>query len=423
MRSRLFSPPGRTRLYAGLPLLLLLLLLGLWALPGTRSRLLRVVSEGKRVAHHFEPAHTEWETASPEAEGLDGGALDALRRELESRRTRAFLVVRGNRLVYEWYPLARGPNAPHYTASLAKGVAASLALLVALGDSRLGLDDPASAYIPSWRKDSLRARIRIRDLLFHSSGVTDVDFVAGAAGRLSGWRARYYRNPAERFRLAIGTAPIEFAPGTRYAYSGVGYYALAYALTAALRGTEQTDVRALLAERVMRPLGVPDEDWRLSYGESYQIDGMRLYALGSGGSYTARAEARVGQLLLDRGEWEGRRLLERRWVDALLTRDGAAPYVATEICGRSAGCPEPPPGAPGGGWWLNLDGAWPSLPPDAFAAIGGGHQVLLVVPSLDLVAVRQGEMLSSPGEGFGTALRRHFFVPLAGAVTGPGSRR
>jgi CubicO group peptidase (beta-lactamase class C family) len=67
------------------------------------------------------------------------------------------------------------------------------------------------------------------------------------------------------------------------------------------------------------------------------------------------------------------------------------------------------------GWWVNRnpDGTrfWPCLPPDAFYGAGAGHQFLLVVPSLDLIVVRNGESLEY-GVGFNEALGKHLVVPL-----------
>ncbi|MDH7570576.1 MAG: hypothetical protein QHJ73_13425, partial [Armatimonadota bacterium] len=67
----------------------------------------------------------------------------------------------------------------------------------------------------------------------------------------------------------------------------------------------------------------------------------------------------------------------------------------------------------------NFDGVWARVPRDAFAGAGAGNQVLLVVPSLDLVAVRNGGNLNRPGEpgGFWGALEQHFFNPLMEAFT------
>jgi hypothetical protein len=66
-------------------------------------------------------------------------------------------------------------------------------------------------------------------------------------------------------------------------------------------------------------------------------------------------------------------------------------------------------------WWENHDGIWTGVPRDAFAGAGAGHQLLLVVPSLRLVAVRNGGPLAAK-ESFWIAAYEHFLKPLMAAL-------
>ena len=76
------------------------------------------------------------------------------------------------------------------------------------------------------------------------------------------------------------------------------------------------------------------------------------------------------------------------------------------------------PGHGGGaGWWSNAEGRFEGLPRDAFWGSGAGHQVLLVVPSLDLVAVRNGGALDASLEHH-AALHTYLFRSLIEAVIG-----
>jgi hypothetical protein len=61
------------------------------------------------------------------------------------------------------------------------------------------------------------------------------------------------------------------------------------------------------------------------------------------------------------------------------------------------------------------------VPCDAFAGAGAGNQVLLVVPSLDLIIVRNGSNLydSSKGEGFWGGIEKYLFNPVMDAIFGP----
>jgi hypothetical protein len=64
----------------------------------------------------------EWQKASPEAEGMSSQKLDAARDVLSEKGTKTFLVVKNDKIVYEWYAPDFGPEKKHYTASMAKAL-------------------------------------------------------------------------------------------------------------------------------------------------------------------------------------------------------------------------------------------------------------------------------------------------------------
>ena len=124
-----------------------------------------------------------------------------------------------------------------------------------------------------------------------------------------------------------------------------------------------------------------------------------------GGGYTARATARVGRLMLRRGDWEGKQLITPEAVDE------AATYAGTPLAERPPGNPQPGSGL---GWWTNHDGAWPNVPKDAFGGAGAGNQILLIVPSLDLIIVRNGAQITE--EGFWGGVVEYLFNPVIDAI-------
>jgi CubicO group peptidase (beta-lactamase class C family) len=350
-----------------------------------------------------------WETASPESQGMDAAALRRATEVLANRRTKNFLVLRNGKIVHEWYAPDSGARKPHYTASMAKALVGGMSLMLAAQDGRLRVDDPASQYIPVWKTDPQRSRITIRHLATHSSGIEDAEQDKIPHADLPGWKGAFWRREPDPFTIAIHQAPVVFEPGTRYAYSNPGMAALAYAVTASLKGATQTDLRTLLKERILDPLGVGENEWSIGYGRAYDVDGMKLYANWGGGGFSARAAASVGQLMLQQGRWKDRQL-----VDAASVRRGV----------EYAGTPKPdrrddPAPASGLAWWTNYDGVWASVPRDAFAGAGAGHQALLVVPSLDLVIVRNGGVLHEPGEpgGFWTPIEKFVFNATIAAIS------
>jgi CubicO group peptidase (beta-lactamase class C family) len=329
-------------------------------------------------------------------------------KELAARGTKNFLVVRRGKIVYEWYATGSGPDRRHYTASLAKALVGGISLLLAMQDGRIGADDPAWKYIPAWKDHPQKSKITIRHLATHSSGLEDANEEGKSHDQLTGWMGAFWRQDPDPISIAIRQTPVIFPPGTKYAYSNPGMAALAYAVTASLKGAPQSDIRTLLRERIMEPLGVPETDWRMSYGKTYDLDGLKVHANWGGGSYTARAVARVGQLMLQRGEWQRRQLISPEWIEKVTS------YAGTPLPDRPPGNPQP---ASGLGWYSNFDGGWPKVPRDAFAGAGAGNQVLLVVPSSDLVVVRNGALLGDPskGQGFWGGTVKYLFNPLMDA--------
>jgi CubicO group peptidase (beta-lactamase class C family) len=346
----------------------------------------------------------EWVKESPESQGMSTPKLDAFRNMLANRGTKAFLVIRHDKIVYEWYSPDHGTDKTHGTASLAKALVGGMSLTLALNDGLMNIDDLAYKYIPSWKDHPEKSKITIRHLATHSSGIEDAEQDGLPHEQLPGWKGAFWRHDPDPFSIAKDQAPIIFPPGTKYAYSNPGIAMLGYAVTFAIKDAYQ-DVRSLLQDRIMRPIGVPDKDWVVGYGKIYELDGLKLCANWGGGNYTARATARVGRLMLKKGNWEGKQLVAAEWIEK------AVQYAGTPISDRSSGNPIP---ASGLSWWTNFDGVWSSVPKDAFAGAGAGNQMLLVIPSLDMIAVRNGLALgdASKGEGLWGGVEKYLFNPL-----------
>jgi hypothetical protein len=72
--------------------------------------------------------------------------------------------------------------------------------------------------------------------------------------------------------------------------------------------------------------------------------------------------------------------------------------------------------ASGLAWYTNFDGVWPEVPRDAFGGAGAGHQVMVVIPSLDLIVVRNGNAMSDHKLGFWGPVYERILRPLMAAV-------
>src|SRR5262249_21823595 len=132
------------------------------------------------------------------------------------------------------------------------------------------LDDPVSKFVPERKDDPKKAKITIRQLGSHTSGLSDSTTPGVKHEDQPGWKGDFRKRlplPYDPFTLARDKAPILSEPGTRFQYSNPGIGMLTYCVTAAIKDTKHRDVRSLLKERIFQPIGVRDAEWSVGYGK------------------------------------------------------------------------------------------------------------------------------------------------------------
>jgi CubicO group peptidase (beta-lactamase class C family) len=164
----------------------------------------------------------------------------------------AVLVARDGRVIYEkgfgyanfeW----KVPNTPQTRfriASVSKTFAATL-VMQEVERGAIDLDAPIGKYVPEYRSD-LGARITVRQLLSHTSGVPDYT-------RNPVWRQRSKEAmPHDVFLKTFCLGDLDFESGLRYSYSNCGYFLLGLAI----EHTSGKKYEQLLTERILGPLGM-----------------------------------------------------------------------------------------------------------------------------------------------------------------------
>src|SRR5437763_8992290 len=117
----------------------------------------------------------DWPAVTPDAAGLDPAKIETWRATLAAHHTTGLILIRHGRIALEWYAPEWDANRPHGTASMAKALVGGVSLAVAMSDGRISPDDLASKYIPGWTADPLKAKITIRHLATHTSGIADAE--------------------------------------------------------------------------------------------------------------------------------------------------------------------------------------------------------------------------------------------------------
>jgi CubicO group peptidase (beta-lactamase class C family) len=285
----------------------------------------------------------------------DGHAasLDGLLRDTE---TRAFVVVRSDRIVYERYYGGAGARTLETSFSVAKSFVSTLVGIAIDRGLIGGVADPVTKYVPELaERDPRFARITLSDLLSMRSGLRYEE--PGFPWPWGDDTYTYYG--VDLRKVALERPEIERAPGETWHYNNYNPLLLGLVLERAT-GMRVSDY---MASELWQPLGAAgDASWSLDSKRS------RFEKMESGVNATARDYARFGLLFLHGGTWNGRRIVSRSWV-----RAATAVRTATDFDNPY-----------GYFWWI--DGKRPGR----FYAFGNYGQYVYVDPVARVVVVRLG---------------------------------
>jgi CubicO group peptidase (beta-lactamase class C family) len=247
--------------------------------------------------------------SAPEAQGIPSSAILAFVEAAEAKNLglHSVMVLRHGHVVAEGWWAPYGKDDPHMLYSLSKSFT-STAAGIAIAEKKLTLDDSVLAAFPESAPASpsehLKA-MRLRDLLSMSTGHHADDVERG-----------FSFGSDEALTKAFLALPVAHKPGTHFWYNTPATY-MASAMVQKATGQKVLDY---LKTRLFDPLGISGPTWE----ESKQGVTVGGYGL------KIRTEdiARFGQLYLQKGRWNGRRLLTEEWVAAATARqtsNGSAP--------------------------------------------------------------------------------------------------
>jgi CubicO group peptidase (beta-lactamase class C family) len=360
-----------------------------------------------------------WPVSTPAAEGIDPSAIDSLVMDLESGEyglVDAFLLIRHGRVVAnhrfthdystiaaeydttnhqynydhpDWHPYLRGTYL-HTLQSVTKSVT-SAALGIAIDQNLLGgVDTPVMSFFQSYepyRTDSRKESTTLEDFLTMRSGI---EWKTDAAYGTGDHSTDLLEASDEWIRFVL-EQPTDTTPGSRYQYND----GVSVLLGKILREATGQRIDEWARERLFEPIGITDFYWKITPDGEGDTEG---------GLYLSTEDlARIGYLFLRGGEWNGRQIVSREWVEA-----STAPVVPDVA-------PENDRSDPGYGyqWWV----------PDAengatrvFAGNGYGGQFVLVSPEHDIVAVFNGWNIHGGGNRSTWRALQERILPHVGSV-------
>ena len=237
--------------------------------------------------------------ATPSSANVDSAKLLEYVEALDSQvdGMHSLMIVRGGKVIAEGWWTPYDAKSQHTMYSLSKSFT-STAIGLAQAEGKLSIDDTVVSFfpdlVPANPSPNLKA-MRVRDLLAMSSGHHAEDIA----------KFDYQSVDAVKQFLAL---PVAHKPGTHFMYNTPG----SFMLSAIVQKATGQSTLTYLQSRLFEPLGIHDPQW--DAGKS----GINLGGFG----LHIRTEdiAKFGLLYLREGEWNGKRLLPKEWVQAATAR-------------------------------------------------------------------------------------------------------
>jgi len=232
-----------------------------------------------------------------QSSAADKPALDKILLRAKETHSISLLIVKDGKIVGEYY--AGDKNEKIQLMSVTKSIV-SLAIGKLIDEGKIkSLDQPVYEFYPEWKQGN-KVLITVKHLLNHTSGMQN----AANAGL-------EVEPSKDVVKLALA-AELSDAPGTRYSYNNKAVNLLAGIIQVA--SGKRMDV--FFRDEFFDPMQIKDFDWTLdAAGNPYAHFGLQLSAVDL---------SKFGELVLNRGKWNGKQLISEKWIDAMLAQ--SQPY-------------------------------------------------------------------------------------------------
>jgi CubicO group peptidase (beta-lactamase class C family) len=300
--------------------------------------------------------NVNWPYLPPEAASIDRDALSKLSYDLSAdphKDIKGLVILRGNKLVAEYYFSGDQANTLHDIRSATKSITSILAG-IAIQNRLIGsVDDSIAKYLPNLPSDG-KEKIAIRDLLNMRSGLDANDDDPSTPGNES-----RLDNSVDWIK-AIYAVPVKSRPGQEYVSCSIN----AFMLGAIIENASKQSLDAFAQKVLFEPLGISPYEWRRV--PVNRVTGQENLSI------TTRDEARIGELYLNGGVFKGHRLVSQSWVESCMAEQIPISSV------------DPYADYYGFMWYSKKERIGDRTIPFHFASGNGGNKIY-VVQSLDLI--------------------------------------
>ncbi|MEX2394523.1 MAG: serine hydrolase [Actinomycetota bacterium] len=305
-----------------------------------------------------------WTAREPKRLGLDAAKLQEALDFATEHASQSMLVIRHGCLAGASRLDALFGDQQLDGWSMTKSVTALVVgRAVTLG--KLNIDAPIGRYFPE--ADSKHSALTPRQLMHMASGLH------------LHWTRDFNGTPLmpDRVKDAL-SLPFDHKPGTKWVYHQSPVSLLGETVTRAVK----RDVQSFAQRELFSKIGITSDSWtwerdRAGHTESWAHLKMR-----------PADWARLGQLVLHKGNWNGKQLISTSYMKRFTTSSPAnhAYGFLTWLNGRDSYVMPSVNGPDNGKGWLV-----PNAPRDSIVFAGQDEQRIYVIPSLDMVVVRLGQ--------------------------------
>ncbi|MCR4602412.1 MAG: beta-lactamase family protein [Prevotella sp.] len=290
----------------------------------------------------------------------------------DSMDIHSVMIVKDGKVIYSRWQSQGVDSVPHVLHSVSKTFTAT-AVGLAIAEGKMALTDKVVSFfpdkLPAEQSDNLKA-MTVRDLLTMSCG-HDVEP-----------SLRNSDNAEQDWVTAFLAHPVVHKPGTFYLYNSLGTYMLS-AIVQKVTGEKVVDY---LATRLFEPLHIDKPRWEES-PQGINAGGWGLWL-------KTEDLAKMGLLLLQKGEWNGKQLIPAEWVAEMSRKqvESINPGTRIEEAAAKGMTPETSDWMQGYGYQM-----W-RCRPGCFRADGARGQYIIVVPDKNAVVAITSDVEDLQGE-------------------------
>jgi CubicO group peptidase (beta-lactamase class C family) len=291
--------------------------------------------------------------STPEEQGVPSETIAKFFKSVEEKGydVHGLMMIRHGKVIVEhfWAPYA--PQYQHAMYSATKTFTGS-AVGFAVQEGLLNIEDKVTSFFPDLLPDTISpqlAALTVKHLLTMSVGHASMSYAGSGVSQVRSFLAARFAHE----------------PGTSFAYNITASHMLSHIITK----VSGVSLYEYLKPRLLDPLGIEDVIWEMDN------DG---YNMGNGGTHMKTSDlAKMGLFLINKGKWNGKQLLDPKWIEAATT-----PHIYQH--------PEKTPeenenaaddGSQGYGYqiWMGRH--------HSYRAIGGQNQLIMVIPEYDFILV------------------------------------